>query len=300
MAGTVGEVSGPRFLHSSLRKDSFDTSPLMVSPLKGDRPDDKGSPAGGLGSPNWKLLVGMAAVSVIISYADRSNISTAILPMATDFGWDKAFQGVVLSSFFAGYALTQMLGGQLADRYGGKIVLTAGISIWSICTGLIPMAAAAGTVPLLGMRVLLGLGEGVAFPAIHSLIARNVPYASRGTAVGLVTAASYGGTALAFGVSPWLIANWGWPVAGMIGPGVCLLAAVSPLVGESASAASTLITVGLGFSALSLAGVSTNHLDIAPKHAGLIFGAGNTAATLAGFLSVPITGYILQVWTGVD
>lgn len=37
---------------------------------------------------------------------------------------------------------------------------------------------------------------------------------------------------------------------------------------------SAVITVGLGLSALSLAGVSVNHLDIAPKHAGAIFGAG--------------------------
>lgn len=41
-------------------------------------------------------------------------------------------------------------------------------------------------------------------------------------------------------------------------------------------------------------GVSVSHLDIAPRHAGVIFGAGNTAATLAGFISVPVTGFLLQ------
>lgn len=150
---------------------------------------------------SWQLLVGMCAISVVICYADRSNISTAILPMAESFGWDKvrlsirtrpptvvgdiltqcpptpphllqAFQGVVLSSFFLGYALTQMLGGQLADRYGGKLILGAGVAVWSLFTAAIPPAAAAGTSTLLATRVLLGVGEGVAFPAIHSLIAR--------------------------------------------------------------------------------------------------------------------------------
>lgn len=57
-------------------------------------------------------------------------------------------------------------------------------------------------------------GEGVAFPAIHSLIARNVPYGSQSSAVGVVTAASYVGTALAFGVSPYIISTLGWPVGG--------------------------------------------------------------------------------------
>ena len=40
--------------------------------------------------------------------------------------------------------------------------------------------------------------------------------------------------------------------------------------------------------------VSASQLDIAPKHAGAVFGAGNTAATLAGFLAVPLTGLLLD------
>lgn len=60
--------------------------------------------------------------------------------------------------------------GSLADRYGGKMVLTAGVFLWSLFTVATPGAAAAGTVPLLAARVLLGVGEGVAFPSIHSII----------------------------------------------------------------------------------------------------------------------------------
>lgn len=60
--------------------------------------------------------------------------------------------------------------GSLADRYGGKSVLTAGVALWSLFTVITPQAAAAGTAPLLAARVLLGVGEGVAFPAIHSMI----------------------------------------------------------------------------------------------------------------------------------
>ena len=41
---------------------------------------------------------------------------------------------------------------------------------------------------------------------------RNVPYANQSTAVGIVTAASYAGTALAFGISPYVISTLGWPV----------------------------------------------------------------------------------------
>lgn len=83
-------------------------------------------------------------------------------------------------------------------------------------------------------------------------------------------------------------------VIGMLGPAACLMAAVSPLVDGSPDAASGLITSGLGLSALSLGAVSANHLDIAPKHAGMVFGAGNTAATVAGLVSVPLTGVLLD------
>lgn len=86
----------------------------------------------------------------------------------------------------------------------------------------------------------------------------------------------------------------GLQLVGMLGPAVCLMAAVSPIVDGSAEAASALITVGLGLSALTLGAVSVNHLDIAPRHAGMVFGAGNTAATVAGLVSVPLTGWVLQ------
>ncbi len=60
--------------------------------------------------------------------------------------------------------------GSLADKYGGKGVLAVGVTAWSICTLFTPEAAALGVPALVGMRVAMGLGEGVAFPAIHSLI----------------------------------------------------------------------------------------------------------------------------------
>ncbi|GIL53865.1 hypothetical protein Vafri_9379 [Volvox africanus] len=90
------------------------------------------------------------------------------------------------------------------------MVLAAGVALWSLFTYATPAAAAAGTLPLLLSRVMLGVGEGVAFPSIHSLIARNVPVQNQTTAVGIVTAASYAGTALAFGISPLIISNFGW------------------------------------------------------------------------------------------
>lgn len=60
--------------------------------------------------------VALAALSVVICYADRSNISTAILPMADQYGWATGQQGLILSQFFLGYLLTQLLGGEARGR----------------------------------------------------------------------------------------------------------------------------------------------------------------------------------------
>ena len=59
----------------------------------------------------------LSALAIAISYADRSNLSTAIIPMAAAFHWDSLFSGVVLSAFWGGYALTQVLGGRLAGNF---------------------------------------------------------------------------------------------------------------------------------------------------------------------------------------
>ena len=56
--------------------------------------------------------VALAAISIAICYADRSNISTAIIPMSEQFGWETSWQGIILSMFFLGYLLTQLLGGE--------------------------------------------------------------------------------------------------------------------------------------------------------------------------------------------
>ena len=104
-----------------------------------------------------------------------------------------------------------MLGGSLADRLGGKRVLAAGVGLWSFFTFATPSAAQGGTATLLAARVLLGVGEGVAFPSIHSLVSKHVPSSLQSSAVGIITAASYAGTAIAFYISPILIANFGWP-----------------------------------------------------------------------------------------
>ena len=67
----------------------------------------------------WLGTTAACAFAVATCYADRSNISTAIVAMKDGFGWDKFEEGLVLSAFFYGYGATQIVGGRWADRAGG-------------------------------------------------------------------------------------------------------------------------------------------------------------------------------------
>ena len=154
--------------------------------------------------------MGLCAAAIAICYADRANIADAIIPMSQQMGWSRTVEGSILSSFFLGYGTTQILGGALADKFGGKRVLTGAILLWSLATLLTPTSAMLGVGPLVITRILMGVGEGPAFPAIHSMISRAVLPEYQSTAVGAVTAASYVGSVAAFAASPYLIQTSSW------------------------------------------------------------------------------------------
>jgi len=160
--------------------------------------------------PRRYHVVLLSFLAVFICYIDRVNISVAIIPMAADLGWSMQTQGLVLSSFFVGYLLLQVVGGQLADRFGGKAVLAAGVLLWSLFTILTPPAAMLGLGVLIATRILMGMGEAVTFPSIYSLYSRWVPLTERSRAVGLANSGIPLGTVFALVVTPYVVQAFGW------------------------------------------------------------------------------------------
>ena len=86
-------------------------------------------------------VVFLSFLAVFICYIDRVNISVAIIPMQDQFGWSELQVGIILGSFYFGYMITMILGGYLADKYGGKKVLGYGLLIWSLITIITPFFA---------------------------------------------------------------------------------------------------------------------------------------------------------------
>ncbi|KAF9431963.1 hypothetical protein BGZ76_011470 [Entomortierella beljakovae] len=138
-------------------------------------------------------------------------MAVAIVAIAQEYNYNKKDQGLILAAFFFGYIITPVIGGSLADRYGGKFVLAFGAVVWTIFTSIVPAAASAGLPWMVITRVVLGLGEGVAYPSIHAMIGRWAPPSERSKAVATVTAFSYSGSVIALPISSSLVvSSWGW------------------------------------------------------------------------------------------
>jgi len=144
-------------------------------------------------------LAGCAFAS-FLCYLDRTNISTAIVPMAEQFGWSKQFCGSVLSAFLLGMEPHRSWEG--SSQINMVAVLFCGM-LGNLVAGNCPhpAAASAGTLAI-AARFLLGVGQGVAFPAIHALLAGDPQAKTRSGAIGIIMACAHCGTALGFGASP--------------------------------------------------------------------------------------------------
>ena len=153
----------------------------------------------------------MCFVAFCACNLDRVNMAVAIMPMAAQYGWDSQTVGLVQSSFFWGYLLTQVAGGVWADRYGGKKVLGFGVVWWSLATVLTPLAAQLGLPVLLAARAAMGVGEGVAMPAMNNLLSRWVPVQERSRSLALVYSGMYSGSVLGLALSPHMIHALQWP-----------------------------------------------------------------------------------------
>src|SRR5688572_4584344 len=120
----------------------------------------------------WKHRYSVLSVlffTYLLCYLDRMVMATAIPFIAEDFNLSRTAMGGVLSAFFVGYAVMQIPGGLLADRFGSQIILTITIIWWSIMTALTGVVGSLAA--LLAIRLLFGIGEGPFPPACSKAVA---------------------------------------------------------------------------------------------------------------------------------
>ncbi len=160
----------------------------------------------------WFLVFWLFVLSGV-SYLDRVNISIAGGSIAEAYHLSDVQLGKVFSAMLVGYALFQTVGGRLADRFGPRRVLAAGVMWWGIFTGLTAMVPAnigGALFIFIAVRFLLGAGESVIYPSANQFIARWIPATERGIANGWI----FAGVGAGAGLTPLLITHimlrYGW------------------------------------------------------------------------------------------
>ncbi|XP_029818706.1 sialin isoform X3 [Manacus vitellinus] len=163
-------------------------------------------------------LVDMVEPNTSLAKNATSNVcpehsSTINVPRNTTgekYSWDADTQGWILGSFFYGYIITQIPGGYLASRIGGKLLLGFGIFGTSIFTLLTPLAANLGVGYLIAVRALEGLGEGVTFPAMHSMWSSWAPPLERSKLLSISYAGAQLGTVVSLPLSGLICYYMNW------------------------------------------------------------------------------------------
>jgi len=154
------------------------------------------------------ILLSLLVVSVTINYIDRSNLSIAASLLAGELHLTPEKIGLLLSSFFWTYAAMQIVAGWLIDRYSVYWIFAGGFFIWSMATTLTGLAG--GFATIFALRLLLGVGESVAYPAYSKIIARGFTEENRGLANGLIDAGSKAGPALGLMIGGAIVGAYGW------------------------------------------------------------------------------------------
>jgi MFS family permease len=153
-------------------------------------------------------VVLLLAAAVFINYVDRGNLATASPLLKDELGLSNSEMGVLLSAFFWSYAPLQPVAGWLAQRFDVRHVLGAGLIVWATATVLTGLATT--FTELLALRILLGVGESVAYPCNSKLLAQRAPEHERGRANGLVAAGQALGPTFGTLVGGLVMARFGW------------------------------------------------------------------------------------------
>ena len=127
-------------------------------------------------------MLALLCLLYLILFVNRVNISTAAPLMRADLNLSNTQLGLVFSAFAIPYALFQLIGGWIGDKFGPRLTLSLCCAVVGISTVL--TGAVRGFVWLFVLRVALGFGEGAAFPTATSAMSRWTPAGSLGIRTG--------------------------------------------------------------------------------------------------------------------
>ncbi len=159
-------------------------------------------------SPLLRSILVLLTLSIFINYIDRGNLSVAAPLLKDELRLSPAELGILLSAFFWTYTAFQIPSGWLIDHVDVTWILAFGFFLWSCATTATGLMH--GFVALLVVRLVLGVGEAVAYPSYAKILARDFSVEHRGLGNGAIAAGQFTGPAVATFAGGILMADFGW------------------------------------------------------------------------------------------
>lgn len=154
--------------------------------------------------PKRYLIVLLTFICTSVCYIERVGFSIAYTIAADAAGVNQSSKGTILSTFYYGYACSQVPGGWAAQKIGGRRVLLLSFVLWSLTCALVPLDPNRVLILVLA-RLLVGVAQGFIFPSIHTVLAQWVPPHERSRSVSLTTSGMYLGAAAGMLLLPSLV-----------------------------------------------------------------------------------------------
>jgi ACS family glucarate transporter-like MFS transporter len=175
--------------------------------------------AGGL---RWSLVIFLIAHITFVMSLDRTAIAVAAPTIQHEYGFSLFEMSLILTSFSWTYALLQVPGGWLAERYGPRRTLFWANTLWSVLTAATPLGFNLGS--FMGLRALLGVGQAADWPSTIVAIRRWFPLSERGKGNSVLLGGLYLGPIAAAPITTWVMLSFGWRWAfyayGLLGIGL--------------------------------------------------------------------------------
>jgi ACS family D-galactonate transporter-like MFS transporter len=153
-------------------------------------------------------VLGLLVVVSLLNYIDRSNLAVAAPLLKDELGLSPERLGLLLAAFFWTYTALQPIAGWLVDHFDVKYVIATGFFLWSAATagtGLVHIFAT-----LMAARLILGVGESIAYPSYSKILARHFPDHRRGLANALIATGTLLGPGFGIFAGGNLMARFGW------------------------------------------------------------------------------------------
>lgn len=161
----------------------------------------------------WWLLL-LLFTGLLLGYAQRGAFSVAAPFISQNLGLSKAAIGVLLSAFFWSYSLMQIPAGWVVDRYGVRRAYSLGFILWSLATALTTFGT--GLASFIGLRVAVGAGQAVSFPATSRAVANWFQERERGTVTAIYLTGVRFGTAIISLIGAYFLAGNHWQLFFMV------------------------------------------------------------------------------------